>query len=151
MMNYIYGIILFIILGVSGYCYKLYNDNIILKLNQETLEKSIDEQYQVILKNKKDFDTITEVNKNLISLTYSQEDRIGTLKSIFEKEKESVVIIDNKEYRINVKRDIGTIAVKKPVLVQNLINRGTINAFKCFEKITAQDFNDYKGEIGVCK
>lgn len=148
MLNYIYGIVLIIIIGVSSYCYKLYNDNLILKIDKENLEKSIDEQYQVILKNKKDFDTITEVNKNLASLTASQEDRIGTLKSIFEKEKESVVIIDNKEYRINVKRDIGAIAVKKPVLVQNLINRGTMDTFKCFEKITDKN---YKGELGVCK
>ena len=75
-------------------------------------------------------------------------DAITLFNLVFEKEKESVVIIDNKEYKINVKRDIGAIAVKKPVLVQNLINRGTMDTFKCFEKITDKN---YKGELGVCK
>ena len=86
-MNYIYGIILIIVLFISGYCYKLYNDNQILKLNQAQLEKSIDEQYQVILKNKKDFEEKETINKNLNLLVQTQEDRIGSLRTIFNKEK----------------------------------------------------------------
>lgn len=148
MMNYIYGIIFLIILCICGYSYKLYSDNQILKANQSVLEKSIDEQYQVILKNKKDFENITEINDNLKSLTESQEIRIESLKSVFQKEKSSTVVIDNKEYKINVTRDIGKIAVKKPHLVQDAINTGTLNAFSCFEKIT--DLN-FKGDISVCK
>ena len=148
MLNYIYGIILIIILSVSGYCYKLYNDNQILKINRATLEKSIDEQYQVILKNKKDFQEKEAINKNLNLLVQTQEDRIGSLQTIFNKEKNSTVVIDNKEYKIQVKRDIGKIAIKKPQLVQDVINKGTINTFSCFEKITDQNF---KGDINVCK
>ena len=148
MLNYIYGIILIIILSISGYCYKLYNDNQILKLNQAQLEKSIDEQYQVILKNKKDFQEKEAINKNLNLLAQTQEDRIGSLQTIFNKEKNSTVVIDNKEYKIRVKRDIGKIAMKKPQLVQDVINKGTINTFSCFEKITDQNF---KGDINVCK
>lgn len=147
-MNYIYGIILIIVLFISGYCYKLYNDNQILKLNQAQLEKSIDEQYQVILKNKKDFEEKETINKNLNLLVQTQEDRIGSLRTIFNKEKNSTVIIDNKEYKIQVKRDIGKIAIKKPQLVQNVINKGTIDTFSCFEKITDHNF---KGDINVCK
>ena len=147
-MNYIYGIILIIVLFISGYCYKLYNDNQILKLNQAQLEKSIDEQYQVILKNKKDFQEKEAINKNLNLLVQTQEDRIGSLQTIFNKEKNSTVVIDNKEYKIQVKRDIGKIAMKKPQLVQDVINKGTINTFSCFEKITDQNF---KGDINVCK
>ena len=148
MFNVIYGIILIIILSISGYCYKLYNDNQILKLNQAQLEKSIDEQYQVILKNKKDYAEITEVNDNLKLLTTSHENRISSLTSIFEKQKSSTVIIDNKEYKVQIKRDIGKIAIKKPRLVQNIINKGTMDMFSCFEKITDKN---YKGDIGVCK
>lgn len=148
MINYIYVVLAFIMLGSFGYGYKLYNDNQILKLNQATLEKSIDEQYQVILKNKKDFDSITEVNKKLILLNDNNETRISSLNDIFTKEKTSNVIIDNKEYQIKVKRDIGKIAVKKPKLVQDIINQGTLNAFDCFEKITDKNF---KGDINVCK
>ena len=147
-MNYIYGIILIIVLFISGYCYKLYNDNQILKLNQAELEKSIDDQYQVILKNKKDFEEKEAINKNLNLLVQTQEDRIGSLQTIFNKEKNSTVIIDNKEYKIQVKRDIGKIAIKKPQLVQNVINKGTIDTFSCFEKITDHNF---KGDINVCK
>lgn len=147
-MNYIYGIVFLIILSISGYSYKLYTDNQILKSNQQILEKSIDEQYQVIVKNKKDFENITEINNNLKMLTESQEVRLDSLKSIFQKEKSSTVVIDNKEYKINITRDIGKIAVKKPKLVQDAINRGTLNAFGCFEKIT--DLN-FKGDINVCK
>ena len=147
-MNYIYGIILIIVLFISGYCYKLYNDNQILKLNQAQLEKSIDEQYQVILKNKKDFQEKEAINKNLNLLVQTQEDRIGSLQTIFNKEKNSTVIIDNKEYKIQVKRDIGKIAMKKPQLVQDVINKGTIDTFSCFEKITDHNF---KGDINVCK
>ena len=147
-MNYIYGIILIIVLFISGYCYKLYNDNQILKLNQAQLEKSIDEQYQVILKNKKDFEEKETINKNLNLFVQTQEDRIGSLRTIFNKEKNSTVIIDNKEYKIQVKRDIGKIAIKKPQLVQNVINKGTIDTFSCFEKITDHNF---KGDINVCK
>lgn len=148
MINYIYVVLAFIMLGSFGYGYKLYNDNQILKLNQATLEKSIDEQYQVILKNKKDFDSITEINKNLILLNDNNETRISSLNDIFTKEKTSNVIIDNKEYQIKVKRDIGKIAVKKPKLVQDIINQGTLNSFGCFEKITDKNF---KGDINVCK
>lgn len=148
MINYIYVVLAFIMLSSFGYGYKLYNDNQILKLNQATLEKSIDEQYQVILKNKKDFDSITEVNKKLILLNDNNETRISSLNDIFTKEKTSNVIIDNKEYQIKVKRDIGKIAVKKPKLVQDIINQGTLNAFGCFEKITDKNF---KGDINVCK
>lgn len=148
MINYIYVVLAFIMLGSFGYGYKLYNDNQILKLNQATLEKSIDEQYQVILKNKKDFDSITEINKNLILLNDNNQTRISSLNDIFTKEKTSNVIIDNKEYQIKVKRDIGKIAVKKPKLVQDIINQGTLNAFGCFEKITDKNF---KGDINVCK
>ena len=148
MINYIYVVLAFIMLSPFGYGYKLYNDNQILKLNQATLEKSIDEQYQVILKNKKDFDSITEINKNLILLNDNNETRISSLNDIFTKEKTSSVIIDNKEYQIKVKRDIGKIAVKKPKLVQDIINQGTLNAFGCFEKITDKNF---KGDINVCK
>ena len=148
MINYIYVVLAFIMLSSFGYGYKLYNDNQILKLNQATLEKSIDEQYQVILKNKKDFDSITEINKNLILLNDNNENRISSLNDIFTKEKTSNVIIDNKEYQIKVKRDIGKIAVKKPKLVQDIINQGTLSAFGCFEKITDKNF---KGDINVCK
>ena len=148
MMNYIYIIVVFIILSICGYSYKLYQDNIILKNNQSILEKSIDEQYQVILKNKQDFTEITEVNNNLKLLTESQENRIDSLQSIFEKEKTKTVIIDNKEYKINIKRDIGKLAIKKPKLIQDIINKGTINSFDCFEKITDQNF---KGDINVCR
>ena len=42
MINYIYVVLAFIMLSSFGYGYKLYNDNQILKLNQATLEKSID-------------------------------------------------------------------------------------------------------------
>lgn len=148
MMNYIYIIVVFIILSICGYSYKLYQDNIILKNNQSILEKSIDDQYQVILKNKQDFTEITEVNNNLKLLTESQENRIDSLQSIFEKEKTKTVIIDNKEYKINIKRDIGKLAIKKPKLIQDIINKGTINSFDCFEKITDQNF---KGDINVCR
>ena len=148
MMNYIYIIVVFIILSICGYSYKLYQDNIILKNNQSILEKSIDDQYQVILKNKQDFTEITEINNNLKLLTESQENRIDSLQSIFEKEKTKTVIIDNKEYKINIKRDIGKLAIKKPKLIQDIINKGTINSFDCFEKITDQNF---KGDINVCR
>lgn len=148
MMNYIYAIVGFIILSICGYSYKLYNDNLILKNNQSVLEKSIDEQYQVILKNKQDFEKIQEINDSLKTLTESQENRIYSLQSVFEKEKTNTVIIDNKEYKINVKRDIGKIAIKKPKLVQDVINKGTIDTFNCFEKITGPNF---KGEMNVCK
>ena len=148
MMNYIYIIVVFIILSICGYSYKLYQDNIILKNNQSILEKSIDDQYQVILKNKQDFTEITEINNDLKLLTESQENRIDSLQSIFEKEKTKTVIIDNKEYKINIKRDIGKLAIKKPKLIQDIINKGTINSFDCFEKITDQNF---KGDINVCR
>lgn len=148
MMNYIYAVVALLLLSVFGYCYKLYSDNQILRLNQAILEKSIDEQYQVILKNKRDFEEKEAINKNLNLLVQSHENRISSLNDIFQKEKTSTVIIDNKEYRIQVKRDIGKIAIKKPQLVQDAINKGTMTTFSCFEKIT--DYN-FKGDINVCK
>jgi hypothetical protein len=147
-MNYIYAIIVFIILGICGYGYKLYQDNIILKNNQVILEKSINEQYDVILKNKQDFTEITEINNNLKLLTESQEKRYTDLQNVFEKEKTKTVIIDNKEQKRTVKRDIGKLALEKPKLVQNAINTGTIKAFDCFSIITNQNF---KGDINECK
>lgn len=147
-MNYIYAVVVLVVLSVFAYCYELYNDNQILRLNQATLEKSIDEQYQVILKNKKDFEEKEAINKNLNLLVQSHENRISSLNDIFQKEKTNVVVIDNKEYKIQIKRDIGKLAIKKPQMVQDAINKGTMNAFSCFEKIT--DYN-FKGDINVCK
>ena len=148
MMNYIYTIIVFVILGLCGYGYKLYQDNMTLKNNQVILEKSINEQYAVILKNKQDFTEITKVNSNLKLLTESQEKRYTDLQTVFEKEKTKTVIIDNKEQKIKVKRDIGKLALEKPKLVQNVINTGTIKAFDCFSIITDKNF---KGDINECK
>ena len=148
MMNYIYTIILFVVLGFFGYGYKLYKDNETLRTNQSVLEKSIDEQYQVILKNKKDYEDITQINENLRKLNETQELRITNLSEIFQKEKNRSVIIDNKEYKIKVTRDIGKLATSKPKMVQNAINKGVLESFICFESITHKD---YKGDLNVCK
>lgn len=148
MLNYIYGIILIIILSISGYCYKLYNDNKILKINQVHLTDAMIEQSSVLEQNKKDYETITKANKEISELLNTSNKRITDLNSVFTKEKNTIVFIDNKEYRVNIKRDIGKLAINKPVLVQSTINKGTIKAFECFNKITKQDF---KGDINECK
>lgn len=153
-MNYVYGVIFIVVLSVSGYCYKLYTDNIVLKANQIEMEKAIDEQYRVIVQNKKDFENIQSINEGYRTLNENSEKRISELNSVFTKEKTSTVIIDNKEYKIQVKRDIGKLAVKKPKLIQNAINRGALDSFVCFETITDPNFTnfkDLKGDKNVCK
>jgi hypothetical protein len=126
----------------------LYNDNQILKITQEHLLNAIIEQDSIMEQNKKDYKTISDTNIQINELLNLSNKRVKDLNSIFTKEKSTTVIIDNKEYKVNIKRDIGKLAIKKPILVQGVINKGTIKAFECFSIITTQDF---KGDINDCK
>ena len=58
---------------------------------------------------------------------------------------------DNKKTTIQKNRDIGKLAVSKPKMVQNVINKGTIKEFRCLEQITNPNFSDYTKGASECK
>lgn len=148
MINYIYGLIFVIVISTLGYCYKLYNDNIVLELNNTTLNESLVKHQQLLEKTKLDLAESNKLKDVLQDLTNKQNQEISDLRSVFTKEKNSSVFIDNKEYKIKITRDIGKLAIKKPILVQTAINKGTMNIFNCLELVTNKD---YKGDYNECK
>ena len=111
---------LIIIAGLAGgamYVMKLRSDNAILKANQIQLEQSINSQKDLLEKQKKDFDEILKVNKEMNKL-------ISNLKKD----------LDDLDKRFNKgKRDVGKLAIEKTKVIERIINKGGKNAQRCIE------------------
>jgi len=111
---------LIIIAGLAGgamYVMKLRSDNAILKANQIQLEQSINSQKDLLEKQKKDFDEILKVNKEMNKL-------ISNLKKD----------LDDLDKRFNKgKRDVVKLAIEKTKVIERIINKGGKNAQRCIE------------------
>lgn len=103
--------------GGAMYVMKLRSDNAILKANQIQLEQSINSQKDLLEKQKKDFDEILKVNKEMNKL-------ISNLKKD----------LDDLDKRFNKgKRDVGKLAIEKTKVIERIINKGGKNAQRCIE------------------
>ncbi len=112
-----YVLILSIVAGGIGYVYKLRADNAILKANAIKMEMAYEVQQKTIEKQKEDFEEILKANKQMNILVQNLKEDLQSLDKRFNKKG----------------RDIGQLAVKKPGLVEPIINGATERAKRCVE------------------
>jgi|TARA_B100001094_G_scaffold319646_1_gene364766 hypothetical protein len=105
------------IAGAGMYVMKLRSDNAILKANQIQLEQSINTQQELLDQQKKDFEEILQSNRKLNNLINVLQKDLKDLDKRFNKKK----------------RDVGKLALEKPVPVERIINKGAENAMRCVE------------------
>tara|TARA_B100000965_G_scaffold377836_1_gene372213 strand:+ start:8511 stop:8981 length:471 start_codon:yes stop_codon:yes gene_type:complete len=105
------------IAGAGLYVMKLRSDNAILKANQIQLEQSINTQQELLDQQKKDFEEILQSNRKLNNLINVLQKDLKDLDKRFNKKK----------------RDVGKLALEKPVPVERIINKGAENAMRCVE------------------
>ena len=125
-----------IISGIAGagmYVMKLRADNVILKANQIQLEASITSQKKLLEQQKVDFDAIMDANKQMNKLVQNLQEDMRNLDKRFTKKG----------------RDVGKIAVKKPSLVEKIINNATERAKRCVEIASGAPLTD--AEINATK
>ena len=97
----------------------------ILEANNVKLEYAVSEQQRLIEQQQRDTQSITAIMKSQAKLTSSLTN--------------SLIELNEKFHKVNgkgVQRDIGRIGERKPLLVQNIINKSTTNALRCFELLT---------------
>ena len=103
--------------GASGYFYvqKLRADNELLKVNEAKLTTAVSDQHAVIEAQKKEFEQIQSINKDLTA-------------------KNEALEADKKNLTNKLGRhDLGNLAENKPGLVEKVINKATENANRCLE------------------
>ena len=111
------GILVSSLAGAGLYVMKLRSDNAILKANQIKLEQAVESQQQVIAQQKKDFEDIMQVNKQLNVL-------VQGLKKDFE----------DLDKRFNKGgRDLGKIAIERTDAIQRVVNKASEKAARCIE------------------
>ena len=89
--------------------------------NTRTLERSVNEQQQVITQMREDQEQIAESRDRLEQIVNTQRNELDSLRSTFNTSANGS------------DRDFGEIALSKPGLVENLINKGTVAAIRCME------------------
>lgn len=118
------AIALLSILGALWYISNLKADLAISEANVVKLEQSIKDQQAVIDTKIKEIQAIQNINNDLSTTISTQQKQIRDLNEKFD-------IAANGQ-----SRDFGAITRVKPVLVNNIINRATVNANRCFELAT---------------
>lgn len=118
-------LIVILVLGGAGYGF-YYISNLqaslaISEINNQTLEKAIEEQKAAIANMKAEFEQINALNKKLNDTIKAQEADKQALTDRFNK------TIDG------MKRDFGKAAAEKPKSLERAVNRGTLNALRCLE------------------
>lgn len=96
--------------------------------------------------------TLTENNANLETGIELNEQTIAALERSYSNAEEEIsrLNLENKKIRRNnqllVDRfsdsDIGLAATAKPELIEGLINRGTVNAFRCLELLSGAELTE---------
>ena len=113
-----------LIIVVSSIVYVKYTQNQIDTLTQdnELLQLEIEEQHRVIDSLQNDIQSIIESRDKLSELLIKSNNEITELKE--------------KLYRENQgKQSLEQLAIKKPQLVENIVNKATKDVFDCFESL----------------
>jgi multidrug resistance efflux pump len=135
------AMVLLVLAGAGGgfmYVKNLQKNLAISEANNAKLEQSIESQKAVIEQQLKDMKAIQEANKE-------QQELVNRLNKSFDDLKDKF----NKVNASGKKRDMGNLAVKKPKLIEKIINKGTENAQRCIEiasgaKLTEKELNAKK-------
>jgi len=113
-----------LLIVVSSIVYVKYTQNQIDTLTQdnELLQLGIEEQHRVIDSLQNDIQLIIESRDKLSELLIKSNNEITELKE--------------KLYRENQgKQSLEQLAIKKPQLVENIVNKATKDVFDCFESL----------------
>ena len=114
-----------IVLAVAGgglyYVKKLQHENDLLKVNQVKLEESITEQKEVIAMQKESYEKIMVANNELSSKV---KELNGAKQELQKKLSE---------------HDVNYLAVKKPKLIERIINKGSKDVLNDIQDITTTD------------
>lgn len=116
-----YLVIAVLIAGGLWYISGLKANLAVSQLNNETLKKEIKTQQQVMDLMKKDIEQIQQINNTINDELQRQRKEVQAL---------------NDKFNVNAKgesRNFGRIAARKPRVVEKLVNKGTVNAFRCLE------------------
>ncbi len=135
------AVILLVLSAAGGgfmYVKNLQKNLAISEANNAKLEDSIKDQKAVIEQQLSDMQTIRDAYKE-------QNELINRLNESFDDLKDKF----NKVNASGKKRDIGALGVKKPRLIEKIINKGTTNAQRCIEiasgaKLTEKEINAKK-------
>lgn len=111
---------------VSGYFYikSLRSELRVMAEQQKALEYTINQQKLVMESNKKNIDRMVDINKDLANEFRQTQEDVSDLRTKFNK------------------RNIGTVAAKKPSLTEKKINKGTKDALRCNEIITGSPLTE---------
>lgn len=146
----VYSVVGILLVSFIYYVYNLHKDNETLRINNTALEDSLSKQRELLIQKENDLIKKENLQKEYKLIIENLEEEKNKLQSKFYKEKTVTTIIDNKTVKVQKQRDIGKLAVSKPKMVENAINRGTIKEFKCLEAIT--DNTKTSEEVSnVCK
>ena len=127
------GIMATAVIGGGVYVMKLRSDNAILKANAIKMESAINEQQELITKQKEDFKQILAANK-----------KMNELVNVLKKDLEDL------DKRFNKKnRDVGKLAIAKTGAIERITNNGSKNANRCIEiasgaELTEEELNATK-------
>ena len=111
------GIIATAVIGGGLYVMKLRSDNATLKANQIKLESAVQDQQELIVSQKKDFQDILDANNKMNEL-------VGVLKKDLE----------DLDKRFNKKnRDVGKLAIAKTKSIERITNGASALATRCIE------------------
>lgn len=119
--------ILAIVLGVVGagwYVTGLRADLAISEENTKKLVDSIELQQSAIDKLKEDHNKVAKAYSDLKAEDRTQQRELSTLKEKFSQSANGKP------------REVAAVAVRKPELVESIINKGTANSFRCLEIAT---------------
>lgn len=100
----------------------------ILEMNNKQLEDGVKKQQELIEQQRADIENIQKTNKQLAEQNEKQKKDVDNLSRKFSKS------------------DIGERAIENPVLMEKLVNRGTVNALRCIELASGAPLNDKEKE-----
>jgi len=117
-------IIIGLIIASAWYVTGMREQLVISENNNQKLEQAVIEQQDVLHQMRIDIKSIKSSNDRLQKLVQSQNKDINNLQNKFEKTKSGKT------------RDINKIALRKPQVVEKIINNATVDAFRCLEVAT---------------
>jgi len=117
----IVGGIFFTLVGAFWYVSGLQSDLATSQENVRTLQDSVQEQVELIDQMQQDQKDIMAARDEMREMVNRQREEIDSLRSQFS------------ESANGSERDFGKIALAKPSLVENIINKGSAGAIRCME------------------
>jgi len=117
----IIGAIFFTVVGAFWYVSGLQSDLATSQENVRTLQDSVQEQVELIDQMQRDQKDIMAARDEMREMVNRQREEIDSLRTQFSES------ADGSE------RDFGKLALSKPSLIENIINKGSASAIRCME------------------